>query len=58
MSVLKRPTTFADALINAALKTPNVNEKKGTGNWVARRVLLNTERPNFAIVVEVHTKKN
>lgn len=46
-----RPTSLAAAFINAAVKT-NANPEKGTGNWVARRSIINAERPGFGVVFE------
>ena len=56
MSITKRPSTMAEAFVNAAVKQKNVDTQRGTGNWIARRVILNTERINFAIVCEMPKK--
>lgn len=52
----RRPTSIAAALVSAAAKTINdggVDLKKGTGNWVARRVAANaTERGEFGTTVD------
>jgi len=47
----QRPTSLADAFITAACKT-RCNPDKGTGHWVARRSIINAERPGFAVVRE------
>lgn len=47
-----RPTSLAAAFINAAINTPGVSPEKGTGNWVARRSIINAERPGFGVVFE------
>ena len=49
--MFKRPTSLADAFITAACKVP-CNPDKGTGNWIARRSIINAERPGFGIVTE------
>jgi len=46
-----RPTSLADAFITAACKT-KCNPDKGTGNWVARRSIINAQRPGFAVITE------
>jgi hypothetical protein len=48
----QRPTSLADAFITAACKTKGVNPDKGTGNWIARRSIINAARPGFGIVTE------
>ena len=52
--MFNRPTSLADAFLTAACKMPRskVDHQRGTGNWVARRTLLNAERPGFAVVRE------
>lgn len=49
-----RPTSLADAFLTAACKMPRtkVDHVRGTGNWVARRTLINAERPGFAVIRE------
>lgn len=46
-----RPTSLAAAFINAAVKT-NADPVKGTGNWIARRSIINAQRPGFGVVFE------
>lgn len=50
-----RATSMADAFISATvkkMKTEKVDHQAGTGNWIARKVILNTERENFGLVTE------
>lgn len=50
-----RATTLADAFVNAVVKTTKaekVDHNTGQGNWIARRVILNAERPGFGMVKE------
>lgn len=48
---MHRPTTMAQAFVNAAIKVAEkqkVNVNKGTGNWIARRVALSLDnKHNF-----------
>lgn len=48
----QRPTSLGAAFMIAACNTKGVNPDKGTGNWVARRTIINAERPGFAVVKE------
>lgn len=48
----QRPTSLGAAFMIAACSLPKVDHQRGTGNWVARRTLLNAERPGFAVVKE------
>lgn len=53
--MFSRPTTLADAFINAAVKAEKKNQdlsKPKVDHWLARRVALNTERTGFAVVRE------
>jgi hypothetical protein len=53
--MFKRPTSFADAFVSAVVKTTKaekVDHTTGQGNWIARRVILNAERPGFGMVTE------
>lgn len=50
-----RATALADALIAATAKkmqTEKVDHQAGVGNWIARKVILNTEREGFGLVTE------
>lgn len=50
-----RATTLADAFITATakkMKTEKVDHQTGAGNWIARKVILNTERGKFGTVTE------
>ena len=49
--MFQRPTSLAAAFINAAVKTP-CNPEKGTGNWIARRSIINADRVGFGVVKE------
>ena len=52
----QRPSTMGEAFLIASIKAKKVDHSidthKGTGNWVARRALINAERPGFAVVKE------
>ena len=53
--MFNRPTTLAAAFVNAALKMEKagkVDHQRGSGNWVARRTLINADKPGFAIIRE------
>ena len=50
MSSHYRPTTMGLALCTVALKS--TAEKADESNWIQRRVLLNMDRNNFAVVKE------
>lgn len=53
--MFQRPTTLAAAFVSAAAKQMHagkVDHQRGKGSWVARKVLLNTERPGFAVITE------
>ncbi len=44
------PTNMAAAFVNAAvkkMKTEKVDHQKGTGHWIARKVVLNAENKDF-----------
>jgi hypothetical protein len=49
----KRPTTLAQAFINAAVKSGDLGKKVDHNYWVARRVAVNCDKPNFGLVTEV-----
>jgi hypothetical protein len=52
---MMRTTALAEAFVKAAannITSGDANPDKGTGNWIARRAALNTERPNFGMVYE------
>lgn len=50
--MFQRPTSLAAAFVNAACAVPGVDPDKGTGNWVARRSIINTRRQGFGVVCE------
>ena len=53
--MFQRPTTLAGAFVAAAAKQMHagkVDHQAGKGSWVARKVLLNTERVGFAVITE------
>ena len=51
--MFKRPTTLAQAFINAAVKSGELTTKVDHSRWVARRVAINCDKPNFGLVTEV-----
>ena len=51
--MFQRPTSLAAAFVNAAVAQHGISVDKGHGNWIARRTLLNTDRPGFGVVKEV-----
>lgn len=47
-----RPTTLSAALVQALValsKAEMIDPATGKGNWIARRVALNCERPGFGV---------
>lgn len=48
-----RPTTMANAMVSAVIKAAEkVDHQTGTGPWINRRIILNTERKGFGLVNE------
>ena len=49
--MFRRPTALASALINAAVKSGDIG-RVDHKRWVARRVAVACDKPNFGIVTE------
>lgn len=50
-----RNTNMALAFVNATVKSAKkegLDVDKGKGNWIARRVAINADKPRFAVVQE------